>query len=89
MSGIDNSHNGYESKGELPGHFAQSILRAIEKKYGALITAARKDWERRFAGCDRTDSCVSVRISACSSPEERSLMFPLELHPDAKRFVAN
>ena len=55
------------------------MLRAIEKKYGALICAARKDWERRFAGRDPADACVSVHISAGTGPEDRARMFPLEV----------
>ena len=52
------------------------MLRAIEKKYGRLLCAARKEWERRFAGRDPADACVSVRISAGTGPEDRARMFP-------------
>lgn len=55
------------------------MLRAIEKKYGALICAARKEWEHRFAGRDPADACVTVHISAGISPEDRARMFPFEV----------
>lgn len=55
------------------------MLRAIEKKYGALICAARKEWEHRFAGRDAADACVSVRISVGTWPQDRARMFSHEV----------
>lgn len=72
-------HNDCESHSDLSVEFAHSMLRAIEKKYGALICAARKEWEHRFAGRDPADACVSVRISAEAWPHDRARMFPLEV----------
>ena len=76
-------HNDCESHPDLSVEFAQSMLRAIEKKYGALICAARKEWERRFAGRDPADACVSVHISARTWPQDRARMFPREVDHDA------
>lgn len=72
-------HNDCKSHPDLSVEFAQSILGAIEKKYGAIICAARKEWDRRFAGRDPADACVSVRISAGTWPQDRARMFPLEV----------
>ena len=39
------------------------LQRALEQKYSGILRAAGNEWERRFAGDDPSDSCVSVRIS--------------------------
>jgi len=72
-------HNDCKSHSDPSIEFAQSMLRAIEKKYGALICAARKDWERRFTGRDPADTCVSVHISARTWRQDRARMFPREV----------
>jgi hypothetical protein len=72
-------HNDCKSDPDLSVEFAQSMLRATEKKYGALICAARKEWEHRFAGRDPADACVSVHTSAEAWPHDRVRMFPLEV----------
>jgi hypothetical protein len=36
---------------------------AIDNSYRRLLDAARHEWERRFAGKDPRDACVSVRIT--------------------------
>jgi hypothetical protein len=82
-------HNGSDSNAELSCQFARSLLSAIEKKYGALISAARKDWERKFSGRDPADSCVTVRVSAGKSQEEFSRLFPFEVLRADETFVTN
>lgn len=37
--------------------------KALDQKYGQVMEAARKHWERNFAGKDPSDACVSVRVS--------------------------
>ncbi|MDQ2919715.1 MAG: hypothetical protein M3R10_07555 [Verrucomicrobiota bacterium] len=39
------------------------LRKALDQKYGQVVNAARKHWERNFAGKDPSDSCVSVRVS--------------------------
>jgi hypothetical protein len=81
--------NGYECNEQVPARLALSVLHTTEKKYGALISAARKDWERRFAGRDPADACVTVRISAGEPQQERSRMFPLQAHAQRRPFATN
>jgi hypothetical protein len=82
-------HNGCEPNGEFSHHFAKTTVQAIEKMYGALISAARKEWERRFTGRDPADACVNVRISGAEPKEERSRVFPLEVYRARAPFVTN
>ena len=35
----------------------------LENKYSRILRVAGAEWERRFAGKDPSDACVSVRIS--------------------------
>jgi hypothetical protein len=89
MNPFHNNHNGYESNGDCSHELAQSLFRATEKTYGAFINVARKHWERRFAGKDPADACVSVRVSGDQALEEHSRLrepdldpgFPLAVHP--------
>lgn len=71
-------HNSCESKGPDSRQIVQTMVRAVEKKHGELISAARKEWERRFAGSDPSDACVTVRISTNKSCGDLSLLFPIE-----------
>ena len=71
----DKAH-GYHSNREL----VDGLQKALEKNYGRILRAAGKEWERRFAGKDPSDACVSIRISSwgCalsgfSSPDRRAL----------------
>ena len=41
-----------------------SLERAFENNFRRIVEAARDEWERRFAGNDPSDACVSVRIVA-------------------------
>jgi len=93
MSGIHEIHNGHGLNGDFSIESARSTVRETEKKYGALISAARKEWEARFAGRDPADACVSVRISAGQALEEyfrtRELdpMFPVVARPTPEKPV--
>jgi hypothetical protein len=80
--------NVYEPSHALPTKLAQTMLQAVQKKYGRLIRTARKDWERRFAGADPSDACVTVRITGSNS-REFARFFPLEFPQRPKRFVRN
>jgi hypothetical protein len=42
----------------------EGLDRAIDVAYRRLIRVARNEWERRFAGKDPSDACVSVRVAA-------------------------
>ena len=58
-----------ESESDLSRQIAEGMLRAIKKNYGRLIATARKEWERKYAGSDPGDSCVTVRINTGKSRE--------------------
>jgi hypothetical protein len=81
-------HNGYKPNGELPRKVAQAMLRAVERNYGRLIAEARKEWERRCAGRDPSDACVTVRVNGRDS-REFARLFPLEFSRRLERFVTN
>jgi len=36
---------------------------ALDRNYTRILQAASHEWQRRFAGFDPSDACVSVRIS--------------------------
>ena len=78
----------YEAASALPAGVLQAMLQAVERKYGRLISDARKEWERRFAASDPSDACVTVRINGKDS-REFARLFPLEYFGQAKVFVAN
>lgn len=48
------------------------LRNALEGKYGRILQAARREWERSFAGSDPSNACVSVRISGTNG--RRSLL---------------
>jgi hypothetical protein len=76
------------SPGEHSGKLAQTMLRTAKENYGRLITAARKEWERTFAGSDPSDACVTVRISAGDS-RELAKFFPLVSSRRLEPFLTN
>ena len=41
----------------------EGLKRAIDNSSRRLLESARDEWERRFAGKDPRDACVSVRIT--------------------------
>ena len=47
------------------------LRKALDHKYGQVVDAARKHWDRNFGGKDPSDSCVSVRISRNTLPSPR------------------
>jgi hypothetical protein len=48
------------------------LRKALDGKYGRILKAARREWERSFAAGDPSDACVSVRISGADG--RRSLL---------------
>lgn len=42
---------------------ADGLNKALENKYSRILRTAGTEWDRRFAGRDPSDACVSVRIS--------------------------
>jgi hypothetical protein len=85
---MTNSCNGYQSENALPAKLAQIMLRAVERKYDRLIRAARKEWERRFAGSDPSDACITIRINGVDS-REFARFFPLEYSGRPEPFLTN
>jgi hypothetical protein len=62
----------------------ERLKRAIEISYRRLIESARENWERRFAGQDPADGCVSVRISSTVTlplMPNRQLPWHSQFHP--------
>lgn len=45
---------------------AEGLRKALGKNYARILQAAANEWERRFAGKDPSDSCISIRISGWS-----------------------
>ena len=78
----------FESSDELSRKVAHAMLRAVQKNYGRLISEARKQWERKFAGSDPSDACVTVRISGAESPD-LARMFPLKPRQILEPFATN
>jgi hypothetical protein len=76
------------SGGEHSRKLAQAILRRAKENYGRLIAAARKEWERKFAGSDPSDACVTVRISAGDS-REMAKFFPFLSSRRLEPFLTN
>ncbi len=42
------------------------LRNALEGKYGRILQAAGREWERSFAHRDPSNACVSVRISGAN-----------------------
>lgn len=45
------------------------MRQSLNINYPRLFEAAKKHWERSFAGKDPSDACVSVRVSPGDSPK--------------------
>ena len=60
---------GYATNGEL----VIGLRSALDRSYGRVIRAASAEWDRRFAGKDPSDACVSVRISGESAKKPRTV----------------
>jgi hypothetical protein len=43
------------------------LRHALDLNYARVLDAARREWERSFAGTDPSDACVSVRITSGES----------------------
>jgi cell wall assembly regulator SMI1 len=43
------------------------LRHALDMNYARVLDAARREWERNFAGKDPSDACVSVRITSGES----------------------
>jgi hypothetical protein len=78
----------YKGNGAPPVKLLLATLRAVERKQGRLISEARKEWERKFAGNDPSDACVTVRINGRDA-RQLTRLFPLEYFHQLKPFVTN
>ena len=66
-------------------HMIEALRKALEKNYSRILQAAGTEWERRFAGKDPSDACVTVRIA----PGDRSLAnVPTHRRPALTGFTA-
>jgi hypothetical protein len=43
---------------------AATLRTALDQKYNQVRRTAQAEWERKFAGKEPSDACVSVRISS-------------------------
>lgn len=41
-----------------------ALQQTLERNHQKILAAALNDWERKYAGCDPSDACASVHISA-------------------------
>lgn len=48
------------------------LPRAIDNSFHAMIERARQDWQRRFAGQDPSDACVTVKITGTAARPVRA-----------------
>ena len=78
------------SKGYEPDRrqLALAMFRTVRQNYGRLISEARKEWERRFAGTDPSDSCVTIRVNGKDSPEF-ARFFPLQYSQPPESLASN
>jgi hypothetical protein len=57
-------NNSLLTNGRIPSReVAEGLRHSLNNNFGRLLGAAGREWERRFAGTDPSDACVSVRIS--------------------------
>jgi len=55
-----------------PRGFISGLRQALDLNQNRMLTVAKREWERRYAGKDPSDSCVSVRISS-GEPKKSAL----------------
>jgi hypothetical protein len=59
---------------DLESHAAENrrlidaLRHALDSNYSRLLETSKQQWERNFAGKDRSDACVSVRVTSGDSP---------------------
>jgi hypothetical protein len=52
------------SDGRIPNRqLAEGLRHTLTNNYGRILGTAAQQWDRKFAGKDPSDGCVSVRIS--------------------------
>ena len=61
--GTTGSHSAAIEAAMLKCETVEGLQRAIDNSSRRLLESARDEWERRFAGKDLRDACVSVRIT--------------------------
>jgi hypothetical protein len=44
--------------------FISGLRQALDLNHTRMLQVAKREWERRYAGKDPSDACVSVRITA-------------------------
>jgi hypothetical protein len=47
-----------------PRGFIRGLRQALDLNHNRMLTVAKREWERRYAGKDPSDACVTVRISS-------------------------
>ena len=60
---------GHATNGEL----VIGLRSALDRSYSRVIRAASAEWDRRFAGKDPSDACVSVKITGANSTKPRAV----------------
>ncbi len=53
----------HRSNKDVTRELAATLRGKLDRKYARIFGAVANEWDRRFAGKDPSDACVSVRIS--------------------------
>ncbi len=81
MSNWQRNHSAIE-EGATQFEMISGLQHALDLSYQRLIRAAKGEWERRFAGNDPSDACISVRIETDARPVRGSAFLA---RPDSSR----
>ncbi|MEY2565122.1 MAG: hypothetical protein QOH88_3315 [Verrucomicrobiota bacterium] len=63
--------NGTKSLSD-PRRFIGGLRQALDLNHNRMLAVAKREWERRYAGKDPSDACVTVRITS-GEPKKRAL----------------
>ena len=49
-----------------------NLQQTLERNHQKILAAALSDWQRKYAGCDPSDACASVRIAPAKKPTRKA-----------------
>jgi hypothetical protein len=70
-----------------PRRFISGLRQALDLNHNRMLTVARREWERRYAGKDPSDACVTVRIRS-GEPKKNALASGGILKKKKRRLLA-
>lgn len=70
-----------------PRGFISGLRQALDLNHNRMLTVAKREWERRYAGKDPSDACVTVRISS-AEPKKSALPSAGILKKKKRRLLA-